>query len=151
VDRTLGREAGGRLGLGRLLDEHWDTLEADFQRLYHLDLSEAVFGEAGTPKGRLAPRKLLNLIHQLAAMPDSLLYRHLRGPMAVWDDMTPLLLRQILLTLQGANWQRSGGKGSKPKPIPLPDNKGRGDQPASKPSGEEIAQRLKNLGLLPSG
>ncbi|WP_250029813.1 hypothetical protein [Paractinoplanes maris] len=71
--------------------------------------------------------------------------------MAQWD-MQSLLSRQILLTLQGANWQRSGGKGQKPKPIPLPDGKGRGDQPAKgKPSGADIAQRLKNLGLIPAG
>jgi hypothetical protein len=83
-------------------------------------------------------------------MPDSLLCRKLRGPMASWD-LTAQLLRQIDLRLAGANWQRSGGKGQKPKPIPLPDGKGRGDKPTSKPSGEDIAQRLRNLGMIPLG
>jgi hypothetical protein len=85
------------------------------------------------------------------AYDDSLLHKKLRGPMAHWD-MQSLLSRQILLTLQGANWQRSGGKGSKPKPIPLPDGKGRGDKPAaSKASGADVARRLQNLGLIPAG
>ncbi len=71
--------------------------------------------------------------------------------MAPWG-LQELLLRRIDLTLQGANWQRAGGKGQKPKPIELPDNKGRGSKPAtSKPSGEDIAARLRNLGLIPAG
>jgi hypothetical protein len=71
--------------------------------------------------------------------------------MAAWSH-TDLLLRRIDLSLQGANWQRSGGKGQKPKPIELPDGKGRGSKPtAVKPSGADIAARLKNLGLIPAG
>lgn len=71
--------------------------------------------------------------------------------MADWD-LTNLQLRRIDLLLAGANWQRSGGKGQKPKPIDLPDGKGRGSRPAaSKPPGDDIAARLKNLGLIPAG
>jgi hypothetical protein len=70
--------------------------------------------------------------------------------MADWG-VSELLLRQVLLAVQGGNWQRGGGKGQKPKPVELPDGKGRGGQPAkAKPSGADIAQRLKNLGLIPS-
>lgn len=76
--------------------------------------------------------------------------RKLKGPMADWD-LHALLLRRLDLLLAGANWQR-GGKGSKPKPIELPDGSGRAGRPArSKPSGAEIAQRLRNLGLIPAG
>jgi hypothetical protein len=71
--------------------------------------------------------------------------------MAAWDDLTPLLLRQVLLTLQGANWQRAGGKGSKPKPIPLPDTNGRGSAPKTRQSGEETARKLMDMGLIPPG
>lgn len=78
-------------------------------------------------------------------MPDTLLHRKLRGPMADWD-MTALLLRQIDLRLAGANWQRSGGKGQKPKPIELPDRK-----KPRKVDGADVAQRLRNLGLIPPG
>ena len=144
-------ETGGRAGLERLLREYWNELEADFRRHYHLRLSEAVHGQAGTAEGRLPARELLSLIHGLAAMPDSLLSRKLRGSMADWD-LHAMLLRHQSLLLAGANWQRSGGKGSKPKPIPLPDARGRGDRPSKgKPSGENIAQRLRNLGLIPTG
>lgn len=83
-------------------------------------------------------------------MPDSLLHRKLRGSMAQWD-MTALLLRLILVTLQGANYQRGGGKGQKPKPIPLPTDS-RGGKPAKTRSpGEKIAQGLMNLGHIPPG
>jgi hypothetical protein len=71
--------------------------------------------------------------------------------MADWG-LTPLLLRQLDLRLAGANWQRGGGKGQRPKPIPLPDSKGRGDQPAgARSSGEETARKLAALGMLPPG
>lgn len=38
---------------------------------------------------------------------------------AGWS-LTDQLLAATLDTLRGANWQRSGGKGAKPKPIPRP-------------------------------
>lgn len=77
--------------------------------------------------------------------------RKLRGPMADWD-VSAMLLRLIEFRLAGANWQRSGGKGQKPKPVPLPDSRGRGDSPPkAKTSGAEMAQRLRNLGLIPPG
>ena len=77
--------------------------------------------------------------------------RKLQGPMADWS-LEALLLRRLDLTLLGANWQRGGGKGQRPKPIELPDSKGRGSQPAkAKPSPNDIAQRLRNLGLIPAG
>ncbi|MET8278284.1 hypothetical protein [Micromonospora sp. NPDC005174] len=61
------------------------------------------------------------------------------------------LLRRIELRLSGANWQRGGGKGKRPEPVPLP-----GDPPtvSTKPqqvNGGEVAQRLRNLGLIPPG
>lgn len=65
--------------------------------------------------------------------------------MAAWD-LTALLLRRIDHTLAGANWQRGGGKGSKPKVIELPDKK-----KPTKASGADVAQRLRNLGLIPAG
>jgi hypothetical protein len=70
--------------------------------------------------------------------------------MADWD-LTNLMLRRLDLHAAGANWQRSG-KGRPPEPIPLPDAAGRGSSPApSKPSGDELARRLRNLGLIPPG
>jgi hypothetical protein len=71
-----------------------------------------------------------------------------RGPMAAWG-VSEMLLRQIDLRLAGANWQRSGGKGTKPKPVDLPDKKRR--LPSSKAASADVAQRLMNLGLIPPG
>ena len=61
--------------------------------------------------------------------------------------MTNVLLSRIDFTLRGANWQRSGGKGKKPEPIAIPDSKQQ--QKAAKPDGADVAQRLRNLGLIP--
>lgn len=71
--------------------------------------------------------------------------RGLRGPMADWS-VEALLLRQIDLRLAGANWQRAGGKGRRPEPIPLPDRKQK-----PKVDGAELARRLANLGQIPVG
>ncbi len=77
--------------------------------------------------------------------------RKLRGPMAAWG-LPELLLRRIDLGIQGGNWQRAGGKGQRPKPVPLPDDKARTGKPAApKPSGDDIARKLRNLGLIPAG
>jgi hypothetical protein len=71
--------------------------------------------------------------------------------MAPWG-LSELLLRQIDFKLAGANWQRSGGKGEKPKPIDLPDGKGRGSKPTGgKKTPEEIAQALRAIGMIPAG
>jgi hypothetical protein len=70
--------------------------------------------------------------------------------MADWD-LHALLLRLIDLDIRGLQWQNGGGKGSKPRPIELPDGKGRGSRPASSgSSGEETARRLRNLGMIPA-
>ncbi len=146
VDGPFGCADGGSSGLRRLLEEHGEAIEADLERFYGIRLSQAV---QGSPQGRYSARELLNRIHQLP--PESTLMRKLKGPMAAWD-VNALLSRQILLAIQGGNWQRGGGKGQKPKPVALPDSNGRGDKPAStKASGADIARRLANLGLIPAG
>ncbi|MFY1686501.1 hypothetical protein [Plantactinospora sp. WMMB782] len=61
--------------------------------------------------------------------------------------MTEVLLARLDHRLAGANWQRGGGKGAKPKSIEIP---GVGAKPAKSRAerGEEAAQRLRNLGLI---
>lgn len=62
-----------------------------------------------------------------------------------------MLLRRIELRQAQLVWQNGGGKGDRPKPIPLPDDKMRTGKPAGRIEGAEAAQRLKNLGLFPAG
>jgi hypothetical protein len=72
--------------------------------------------------------------------------------MASWD-LTALLLRRIEHDLRGLQWQNSGGKGQRPKPIDLPDDPHQ-PNPAPQPgssAGAGVAQRLRNLGLLAAG
>lgn len=69
--------------------------------------------------------------------------------MADWD-LPALLLRLIEFNTRARLWQESGGKGQKPKPLSLPDEKARTSEPASSRSGEETARHLRNLGLIPA-
>lgn len=51
------------------------------------------------------------------AQPDSILYRAIHG---YYYDMVPRQLGRVIDLLQGANWQRGGGKGPRPKPVKWP-------------------------------
>ena len=76
--------------------------------------------------------------------------RRLRGDAADWD-LHAALLALIEYRLAGANWQRSGGKGQKPKPIKIPGSDTSSSR-RSKPKRERNAdavRRLQNLGLIP--
>lgn len=86
-------------------------------------------------------RELLGMIRQLP--PDSPLGLALHGEAARWSTADHLLATTVDL-LAGANWQRGGGKRSKPKPIRRPD-------PRAEKRRREYVGRLKRLGLIPGG
>ena len=134
-------EAGGIAGLRRILDEFGAEVEADLHRFYGVRLGKALYSAEAVE--RYSARELLVRIQALPA--ESALRRRQAGPNAEWD-LQSLLLRRIDHSLQGANWQRGGGKGRKPKPVDLPGTKPK--QPVKASSGD-IAQRLQNLGLIP--
>lgn len=54
--------------------------------------------------------------------PRSAIARALDPEGALWADpaMANFLLAAVVDHLAAANWQRSGGKGSRPKPVPRP-------------------------------
>jgi hypothetical protein len=70
---------------------------------------------------------------------DSALYRSMYPKSWAWDMDTDLL-SAILHTLQGANWQRGGGKGARPKPVQRPK-----DTPVRKDSltAAKLAEKRK--------
>jgi hypothetical protein len=68
--------------------------------------------------------------------------------MADWD-ISAFLLRNIEFGIRGLQWQNAG-KGTKPKPIPLPEEKTRTSQPAASGSEPEVIQRLRNMGMVPA-
>lgn len=68
--------------------------------------------------------------------------------MADWD-LNALLLRNVEFGIRGLQWQNAG-KGTRPKPIPLPEDKARTSQPAAPKSAPDVVQRLKNLGMVPA-
>jgi hypothetical protein len=71
-----------------------------------------------------------------------------RGPMADWT-LEALLLRNVEFGIRGLQWQNAG-KGQKPKPIELPDDKARTSEPAGHRSEPPEIQRLRNLGMIPA-
>lgn len=105
------RDLGGKIaGLHALLVEHGEAVEADLQRYHTTRLSDLATGE-------LSWRRLGVLV---AALPrDSQTSRALYGEAVAWG-VTEHLLATVVDLLQGANWQRSGSKSNRPKPIPRP-------------------------------
>ncbi|WP_433651027.1 hypothetical protein ACQP2C_32460 [Micromonospora zamorensis] len=67
----------------------------------------------------------------------------MHGEAGRWSTADHLLASAVEL-LAGANWQRGGGKGSKPKPMKRPDAR------AEKRRREYIG-RLERLGLKKTG
>ncbi|MGZ4530727.1 MAG: hypothetical protein ACXVXP_00075 [Mycobacteriaceae bacterium] len=97
--------------LGFLLREHAELLEADFARFYQRDLLDLWRGE-------MTPRKASVLAANLP--PGALVWMAL-GYDAGWS-MEALLLAAAVDAINGGNWQRSGGKGPQPKPVPRPSD-----------------------------
>ena len=100
----------------RFVREHADPIEADLQHHYGLDLW------AEMAAGRMSLRRLRTLIEHLPSTSELAVAIH--GPAAEWT-LTDDLLGGVLHALLGANWQRGGGKGARPKPIQRPRSKAR--------------------------
>lgn len=99
---------GGILSLVALIGEHTDAIRADLHRYHRLrlaDIGTAVsFGEVRAFLSHLPP--------------EAALWRSLGSPRQWgWNE---LLLAAIEHRLSSGNWQRGGGKGRRPKPIPAP-------------------------------
>ena len=133
---ALRYQRGGTVGLYRLLAEYGEAIEADLARYHRIRLPRALYGP---PEERLTVRELLVRIRHLPQ--DSAFGIAMRGAAALWDANTYLLAR-MEHRLAGANWQRGGGKGPKPKPIEVPD--GRQEQ-----RRRDYVNRLRNLGMIP--
>lgn len=86
-----------------------DALEADFQRVYGLDLGDLWAGRMTVPRAA-------NLTTHLPW--GSAIFRAM-GLDQAWTTGEHLAAQSVDL-MAAANWQRGGGKGSRPKPIPRP-------------------------------
>ncbi|MFI7073556.1 hypothetical protein [Micromonospora sediminicola] len=64
--------------------------------------------------------------------------------------MDTYLLRRVELRAAQLVWQNGGGKGKRPEPVLLPGEKPREQQQRPVVSGDDVAQRLRNLGLIPA-
>jgi hypothetical protein len=93
-----------------ILSEYGYEIEADFQQYYRLDIAELY-------TGGLSPARAFRLVTMLPA--ESRFARAAAGPRGEWR-INDYLLAAVVDTLAVANWQRGGGKGRRPKPLPRP-------------------------------
>mgnify|MGYP001148205467 CR=1 FL=1 len=89
----------------------------------------------------LTYRRLSVLLHH--SRPGSAFLRSLAGEDAEWS-LTDHLLASVIDVLNAANWQRGGGKGSRPKPVSRPGVKDKGSEHfGTAVSIEELRRRLE--------
>lgn len=143
LDPPLRGGAGGIVELRRLLTEHGGAIEADLHRVYGIRLNRALYGP---PQDRYSPREILTRIRHLP--PDSAFVCAVLGPERAAWSVNSYLLAGISNLLAGANWQRSGGKGLRPKPVQTPASKPQRQQ-RSRAECDDSVRRLVNLGLIP--
>ncbi len=125
------RVFGGTRGLLELIAEHAEAVEYD---LIGLGLRLDWLGSEW-----LSWRDLLVIVNQSPV--DSALFRAMHPEDAVWG-LKEQLLAVIADALHGANWQRSGGTGARPKPIRPSDDQPKKQYGAKPLPMDEMARRL---------
>jgi len=109
---------GALLGVVELLNEQFDTIEADFQRFYGLDLGEACWGD-----NHVGVRRLMALIRGLP--PESTLSRVTGDWWTEGHELTASLVELTHAVAQASQlsaqtgWAQVAGKKQFPKPDPL--------------------------------
>lgn len=136
----VGRHRGGIAGLVRLLSEYGEAVEYDLITLgLRLD-------DLGTR--RLSWRDLLVIVSN--APQHSALVRAKVGERSEWT-LPVRMLADIFDLLAGANWQRSGTKGNRPKPYPRPVDPATVKKWGSGPKPIEEINALLGWTTVPTG
>lgn len=141
-----GCPPGGILRLYRLISEHGEAIEADFQRFYGTDIRD-VF----RPGSGLTWRRVRAFIWALPA--DSALVREMSGEDAGWTLETQLLAA-MHDRLAEANWQRgnAGVKTPSRRPVPIPRPGVRPDRIGmTERDPQEVAAYLAQFQPTPGG
>lgn len=95
-----------------VMEKHFDVLEADFERVYNIDLLDVY-------RGNLPARKAANLAANLPA--GSMLWQVMDHPNS-WTTTDHLIAAQVDAQNIG-NWLAAGGKqNDRPKPLPRPES-----------------------------
>lgn len=96
------------------LRKHAGAIEADFARYYSSD----IWADYGA--GRIDLRRIKTLVEHLPD--DAATWRSVHGEAASWTRADVFAARAVF-ALEGANWQRSGGKGRRPQFVGPPPSK----------------------------
>lgn len=107
----LRYQAGGILGLLRLVKKHEESLR------YDLFMAGRSLDDLGTPA--LSWIDLRALV-KWAPMTSAYARSYYGHEVAAWASLDVQISALIADLLASGNWQRSGGKGSKPKPLKRP-------------------------------
>ena len=107
---ALWAGAGGIAGLHELIAQHGEAIEWDLSHYHHHSLHDLF-------DGALTWRELRSYLSHMPR--ESALARALLGEDSPWGLNEHLLAFAIDVLRQG-NYQRGGGKGAKPKPLPRP-------------------------------
>lgn len=126
--------------LPALLEEYGDQIEADFLD-WGIDLLDMY-----RPGSDLTPYRAVRLIRQLG--PASRFVRAAGGEKTQWST-SEYLLAMIADSINLGNWQRTGKRQNKPKPVPRPGEAPKGNVIGGKAnrtrSQEEIRDYLDRL------
>lgn len=96
------------------LRKHAGAIEADFARYYSSD----IWADYGAE--RIDLRRIKTLVEHLPD--DAATWRSVHGEAASWTRADVFAARAVF-ALEGANWQRSGGKGRRPQFVGPPPSK----------------------------
>jgi hypothetical protein len=134
MGRSVRNAAGGITSLCRFVEEHAGAIQFDLITFAGYRIRD--IGEV------LSWTELRDFVNNLPPTPASALFRA-EHPKSWWWTPEADFLSAILFGIQLANWQRAGGKRSKPKPVQRPN-----DPPTNKygpKTGDELAARRKQL------
>ena len=131
--------------LVEVCQEHFDVLEADFERFYNgLDLLDLY-------RGTLPARKAANLAANLPA--GALIWQEMEHPNS-WTTTDYLLAAQVDAQ-NVANWIAAGGKqADKPKPLPRPSPSNKNKKKTKgeiKAAATRFMEKRKTMPVIVSG
>lgn len=94
---------------------------------------------------RISWPEFIEFLQWLPPVPETALFRA-KKPKSWWVTPTHQLLAGVLYAVEGANWQRSGGKGQAPKPVDFPEDRKQSNLDAAGLAAKREAMKRRRYG-----